>query len=120
MICPIQLMICVMCRIFVLGVIAFSKADTISSSFSIGKLKIQLRVHDPFALRTLAPGMYHIGIILFGADHFIPGFQVKAKITVFNASVALRLTAISSGEQPASRASFCRSGSRPWSRIRHI
>ncbi len=40
MICPIQLITCVIRIILVFGVIAFSKAATISSSSSIGNLKL--------------------------------------------------------------------------------
>ena len=41
------------------------------------EIEAQLLIYYAFAQRPLSPGLYHIWIILFSADHLIATFQIK-------------------------------------------
>ena len=56
---------------FVVGRCGLHKCLTISSSFSMGSLKLKPFDLDSFAQLLLFPCMDHVGIILFGHDYLI-------------------------------------------------
>ena len=43
-----------------------------------GEIKADLVVDDAFAHHPLPPGLNHVGVILFGADHLVAGLEVEA------------------------------------------